>query len=83
MQFGRFQNRVRVSDTLTMCREDFPYSANKSDVPRSQEWTDKMRVAVLIKLERSFSSLVEELTCKRESSQITRRSSEVDEALVT
>ncbi|CAJ2645092.1 unnamed protein product [Trifolium pratense] len=64
-------------------KEDFPYSANKSDDPRSQEWTDKMRVAVLIKLERSFSSLVEELTCKRESSQTSRRSSEVDEALDT
>ena len=62
-----------------MCREDFPYSANKSEDPRSQDWTDKMRVAVLIKLERSFSSLVEELTCKRESLQTSRRSSELDE----
>ncbi|CAJ2668585.1 unnamed protein product [Trifolium pratense] len=40
--FGRFQNRVRVSVTLTMCREDFPYSAKKSDNPRSPLWTDKI-----------------------------------------
>ena len=46
------------------CREDFPYSANKSEDPRSQKRTDKTRVAELSRLERSFSSLVEELTCK-------------------
>ncbi|CAJ2645571.1 unnamed protein product [Trifolium pratense] len=46
------------------CREDFPYSANKSEDPRSQKRTDKTRVAELTRLERSFSSLVEELTCK-------------------
>ncbi|CAJ2671976.1 unnamed protein product [Trifolium pratense] len=62
------------------CREDFPYSANTTDDPRSQKRTDRKRLAVLIRLERSFSSLVEELTCKRESLQTSRRSSEFDEA---
>ncbi|CAJ2652271.1 unnamed protein product [Trifolium pratense] len=46
------------------CREDFPYSANKPEDPRSQKRTDKTEVAELIRLERSFSSLVEELTSK-------------------
>ena len=41
---------------------DFPYSANKTENPRSQDSTDKLRVAELIRLEGSFSSLVEELT---------------------
>ncbi|CAJ2637806.1 unnamed protein product [Trifolium pratense] len=62
------------------CRKDFPYSANTTDDPRSQKRTDRKRLAVLIRLERSFSSLVEKLTCKRESLQTSRRSSEFHEA---
>ena len=46
------------------CRVDFPYSANKTEDPRSQVRTDRTEVAELIRLERSFSSLVEELTSK-------------------
>ncbi|CAJ2657513.1 unnamed protein product [Trifolium pratense] len=46
------------------CRVDFPYSANKTEDPRSQDRTDKTEIAELIRLERSFSSLVEELTSK-------------------
>ncbi|CAJ2651880.1 unnamed protein product [Trifolium pratense] len=57
-------------------RVDFPYSANKTEDPRSQDRTDKTEVAELIRLERSFSPLVEELTSKRESLQLSKRSSE-------
>ncbi|CAJ2652136.1 unnamed protein product [Trifolium pratense] len=46
------------------CRVDFPYSANKTEDPRSQDRTDKTEVAELIRLERSFSPLVEESTSK-------------------
>ncbi|CAJ2652709.1 unnamed protein product [Trifolium pratense] len=54
------------------CRVDFPYSANKTEDPRSQDRTDKTEVAELIRLERSFSSLVEELTGKENLHSLQR-----------